>query len=224
MTKKINLTDSFEEFDFSVNKAIMSLTGLDQEAAKETEKGMEFDDYTNFIMAIERDDKKSAMKYLAKYHQFESVSLESIHQELAYLIKEDADCVLVPSFMKLCEEEVLKLLETMDHKQTQKILANLRGFAHPGYHEMTLTHATMHEEIAALLCSGTHKLDEIMAAAPGVTSRQQAYGAHDPADEEAEAEEEIEDERNDMNNTQSGGIVKNQKDIANLKRLAGMPK
>lgn len=215
---RINLNESFEEFDFSIIKAIVGLTGMDEEEAKKLETEMDFSDYINLIMAIERDNNQAAKDILSDYYEFESVSLESIVQEISYLIKEDADNVLIPSFMKLENKELMEVLSRLDHKQTQKILANLRGFKSPGYHEMSGIQSNMNEEIASLLYSGAHKLNELVAPPPGTINRIQAYGEETPEDEE----EEKEAARQTQNQSQDDEIEQNEKDIEELKRRAGL--
>lgn len=177
---KESFNEAMEKYDNNIQLAIAHIGQVPEDEARELALRMSIDDYLNFIIAVDKDDDPVARNILNHYLGGLPLAYEAVAQEMHYMIRNKEPYVISPDFKKLHEMDQRKVLAEMTSEGMKKILANLRGYEHPGTYEASVFTVQINEDIIRLIKN--MKIDtilEISGNAPGAAAQAAAYGGGD---------------------------------------------
>lgn len=157
---KLNLKENLEKYNNNIEKALQTLLSVDEVEAKKISKNMSLDDYLQFTIAVEEDREQDAMKILNKYRvdDMPQATIESALLSIRLGINEDKDFLNLTDFILLDEFRKREVLNYLSVNECQKVLANLKGLAKPGFYESALFQVHLHEEIIKLAANEMIKI------------------------------------------------------------------
>lgn len=179
MMDRISLGEALDDYEGKIEKAVEKLLGIDEVEATRVLAEIPLDEFLNLASVIDNRKFDDAKRILQKYAK-KAPSVESISRGMKKRIAERRKFVIPSSIQSFTLSDQLRVLETMQTSELQKILSNLNGYASIGLTEGDMMDGELVSTILIKLPEVSLKsLAEAVAGRPGEQQQSSAYGSGD---------------------------------------------